>query len=82
MEFGGKSVTLGSRYAQPRDALIDDLPLGEATIDVIVDNLDPSRGFNYKMDFIDTDHAEILRDNTLRPRRPDLEEALRLYGRS
>jgi len=33
------------------------------------------------MDFIDPDHAEILRDNTLRARRLDFEEALRLYGR-
>jgi hypothetical protein len=53
-----------------------------ATFDVIADNLDPSRGFAYRMDFVDPDRAEVLKDGTLRARRLDLEEALRLYGRS
>ena len=53
-----------------------------ATFDVIADNLDPSRGFAYRMDFVDPDRAEVLKDDTLRARRLDVEEALRLYGRS
>lgn len=53
-----------------------------ATFDVIADNLDPSRGFAYRMDFVDPDRAEVLKDDTLRARRLDIDEALRLYGKS
>jgi hypothetical protein len=53
-----------------------------ATFDVIADNLDSSRGFAYRMDFVDPDRAEVLKDDTLRARRLDIDEALRLYGKS
>lgn len=57
-------------------------PSRRAFADVIADNLDPSRGFPYRMDFVDPDRAQVLKDDTLRARRLDFDEALRLYGRA
>lgn len=50
------------------------------TFDVIVDSLDPSRGFPVKMDFVAPDRAERMSGGLLRAPRLSVEEALRRYG--
>ncbi|MFN2545947.1 MAG: hypothetical protein ABR567_00790 [Myxococcales bacterium] len=50
------------------------------TLDCIVDNLDPSRGYRFHIDFIDPDRARAQPDGTVRAPRLGLDEALRRYG--
>jgi hypothetical protein len=50
------------------------------TLDCIVDNLDPGRGFRYHIDFVDPQGAQDLRDGTVRVPRLGLDECLRRYG--
>jgi hypothetical protein len=50
------------------------------TFDVIVVNLDPSRGFAAKMDFVAPDRAERMSGGLLRAPRLSVEEAVRRYG--
>jgi hypothetical protein len=50
------------------------------TLDVVVDNLDPSLGFRYEMDYVDPAHAEAVGGGRLRARRISFAEALALYG--
>ncbi|HEX9579036.1 MAG TPA: hypothetical protein VF993_14885 [Myxococcales bacterium] len=49
------------------------------TLDAVVDNLDPSRGYRFQIDYVDPDRAERDGD-ALRVRRLDYGEAMRLYG--
>jgi hypothetical protein len=50
------------------------------TFDVIVVNLDPSRGFAMKMDFVAPDLAERISGGLLRSPRLRVEEAVHRYG--
>jgi hypothetical protein len=50
------------------------------TFDVVIDNLDPSLGRPYFIDLVDPSGAEKLGDGTLRARRIDWDESLRLYA--
>ena len=50
------------------------------TLDCIVDNLDPSRGYRFHIDFVDPDRARKQPDGTLRAPRLELDEALKRYG--
>jgi len=50
------------------------------TLDCIVDNLDPSRGYRFRIDFIDPDRAQKRPDGTVKARRLELDEALQRYG--
>ena len=50
------------------------------TLDCIVDNLDPARGYRFHIDFIDPDRAQAQGDGTVRAPRLELDEALRRYG--
>jgi hypothetical protein len=50
------------------------------TLDCIVDNLDPSRGYRFHIDFVDPDRARKQSDGTFRAPRLELDEALRRYG--
>jgi hypothetical protein len=49
------------------------------TLDAIVSNIDPSRGYSHQIDFVDPDRAEQDGD-ALRVRRLGYSEAMRLYG--
>ena len=51
------------------------------TFDLIVVGLEPDRGFDWKMDHVDIEGAERLKDGRLRARRIDFDEAIRLYGK-
>lgn len=50
------------------------------TLDCIVDNLDPSRGHRFAIDFVDPDRASPQPDGTVRLPRLELDEALGRYG--
>ena len=50
------------------------------TFDVVLDNLDPALGRPYFIDLVDPSGAEKLPDGTLRARRIDWDESLRLYA--
>jgi hypothetical protein len=50
------------------------------TLDCIIDNLDPARGYRFHIDFIDPDRAEPQGDGTVRAPRLELDEALARYG--
>lgn len=50
------------------------------TLDCIVDNLDPSRGHRFQIDFIDPDRAQEQADGTVRMPRLELDEAVARYG--
>jgi hypothetical protein len=50
------------------------------TLDVIVDNLDPTLPYRYEMDFVDPRGAERMSGGLLRAPRIPFERALRLYG--
>ncbi len=52
------------------------------TFDVIVDRLNPDRGFAWKMDHVDVDGAERLEGGLLRARRIEFDEAIRRYGKA
>lgn len=52
------------------------------TFDLIVDGLDPTRGFAWKNDHVDVVGAERLDGGLLRARRIEFEEAIRLYGKT
>ncbi|RJS15376.1 hypothetical protein DRW03_33610 [Corallococcus sp. H22C18031201] len=51
------------------------------TFDLIVVGLEPDRGFDWRMEHVDIDGAERRKDGTLRARRIDFDEAIRLYGK-
>jgi len=53
---------------------------GAFTLDIIVDNLDPTLGFRYEMDFIDPVGGKAMDGGRIRARRISFEQALRLYG--
>jgi hypothetical protein len=50
------------------------------TFDVVVDALEPSHGFAYRMDFVDPDRAEKLDGERLRMPRIGVQDALKRYG--
>ncbi len=50
------------------------------TLDAIVDNLDRSRPYPYKIDFVDPQRAAAEKDGSLRLPRIGLEESLQRYG--
>jgi hypothetical protein len=50
------------------------------TLDAIVDNLDRSRPYPYKIDFVDPERAAAEKDSRLRLPRIGLEESLQKYG--
>jgi PCO_ADO len=52
------------------------------TFDVIVDQIDPTLGFRWKMDHVDAGGAERLEGGLLRARRIEFDEALRRYGKT
>lgn len=54
---------------------------GSFTLDVIVLDLDPERGFPYRMLFVDPDRAEAAGDGLLRLPRIGAREAIDRYGR-
>jgi hypothetical protein len=50
------------------------------TLDCIVDNLEPSRGYRFHIDFVDPRAAKEQGDGTVRMPRIELDEALQRYG--
>jgi len=50
------------------------------TLDIIVDNLDPTLGFPYRMDFVDVAGGEKAEGDMIRAPRVSFERALALYG--
>ncbi len=50
------------------------------TLDCIVDNVDPARGYHFHIDFVDPDRANARSDGTVRAPRLGLDEALQRYG--
>lgn len=50
------------------------------TLDCIVDDIDPARGYRYDIDFVDPRNAASESDGTLRLPRLSLQECLQRYG--
>jgi hypothetical protein len=50
------------------------------TLDCIIDNLDPGRGYRFHIDFIDPDRARPRGDGTIRAPRLELDDAIARYG--
>lgn len=50
------------------------------TLDCIVDNIEPERGYRFHIDFVDPDAAAKQADGTVRMPRLELDEALQRYG--